>query len=59
MCKVKGCNRKPDGILFRGNEVCKYHENKHWNSNGGYIWKKLGIPKEEYQGKELQLELAI
>ena len=55
-CEIKGCNRIADGeTLFRGNEVCSYHENKHWKCKGGYIWKKLKINIKE---KELQTSLC-
>jgi hypothetical protein len=54
-CSIPSCNRHADAdIMFRGHEVCKYHEKLHWNSKGSYIWLKLGL---EPSPKETQVTL--
>lgn len=49
-CQIPNCKREANSeIMFRGYEVCRYHEQKHFESDGLFIWHKLGLdpcPKE-------------
>lgn len=57
-CSIPHCTRPADGnVMFKGHQVCLYHETRHWKDpTDSYIWKKLGL-YEEMKAKERQMEL--